>query len=130
MKHEGKKSQTQVQLECITSATQTTQLRHEWKITILTTNRVKTYFRNPLLDWHKRKMKWKITRRETVSCYELPFGNASFPSQRAFEKCITKTKFCNNKTYIKKLYILTVRSLARSRIVKHSNAISFPARTI
>ena len=33
----------------------------------------------------------------------LPFGNASFPCQNAFEKCTTKNELCNGKTYIKKL---------------------------
>ena len=32
------------------------------------------------------------------------FGNASFSSQNAFEKCTIKTRLCNGKSYIKKLY--------------------------
>ena len=31
------------------------------------------------------------TRRGTISFEKLPFGNAFFPCQNAFEKCTTKT---------------------------------------
>ena len=41
---------------------------------------------------------------EKVSFVELPFGNAPFPCQNAFEKCTTKTELCNGKSYIKKLH--------------------------
>ena len=34
---------------------------------------------------------------------EIPFGKVLFSCQNAFEKCITKTEFCNGKSYIKKL---------------------------
>ena len=38
------------------------------------------------------------------SKYLLPFGNASFQYQNAFEDCNTKAELCNGKSYIKKLY--------------------------
>ena len=46
----------------------------------------------------------RITRRGTISFWELTFGNASFPCQNAFEKCTKQTEPCNRKSYIKKLY--------------------------
>ena len=68
------------------SATRRTRLQHEWKILVL------------------RYRKWKITRRETISFEELPFGNTLFPCQNALRKCTTKTEFSNGKSYVKRLY--------------------------
>ena len=58
---------------------------------------------------------------------ELPFGNAFFPCQNAFEKCTTKTKLCNRESYIKKLYTRFAAGNARtcSRIVTRSTTVSF-----
>ena len=64
------------------------------------TTRVKIYFHTLYLLYGK----WKSMRRETISFWDLLFGNVYFPCQNAFKKCITKTKLFNEKGYIKKLY--------------------------
>ena len=61
---------------------------------------MKTYFYNPVLAiWQMKDI-----RRGTISFEELPFGNALFPCQNAFEKCTTKTELCNGRSCIKRLY--------------------------
>ena len=64
------------------------------------TTRVKIYFHTLYLLYGK----WKSIRRETISFWDLLFGNVYFPCQNAFKKCITKTKLFNEKSYIKKFY--------------------------
>ena len=83
--------------ECDTSATQTTRVLHEWKVLILITTRVKTYF-------HTLKFTiWQVKDYKESNNF-IPFGNVSFPCQNASKKCTTETKLFNGKSYIKKLY--------------------------
>ena len=105
--------------ECDTSATRTTQVWHEWKILVLITTQVKTYFHTSILAiW------WKITRRGTIS--EMPHSHAEMrlksPSQ--------KLSFVMGKA-ISKGYTLdcSCNFLARSRTVTHSNIASFSMKT-
>ena len=103
-----------------TSATQTTELRHKL---ILTSARVKTYFRTPILTiW---QMKDHKERRNSI--LRNTFWKCLVTKKNAFEKCTTKTELCNGKSYIKKLYtqIVAANFLARSDIVMHSNATFF-----
>ena len=111
LQHEYQKRATRVrhkQNECNTSATR---VRHEC-------------YSNDTMWQVKDYKEWNDFILSTT------FGNASFPCQNAFYKCTTKTGLCNGKSYIKKFYILTTNSLARSRIVTHSNAASFSIKTI
>ena len=90
------------QHECHTSATWKTRVRHEWKVLILITTRVKTYFHTPILAIGQ--MKDYKERNNFIQ--EVPFENVSLSCQNAFEKCTTKTGLCNGYiNYIKKLYI-------------------------
>ena len=97
-------SATRVQYECCkndTSATRKTRVRHELKILIFITTQVKTYNHTAILavwqikDYRKRN---NFILRTTFYKYNVPMPNA-------FEKCTTKTKLCNRKSYIKKLYL-------------------------
>ena len=87
-----------------TSATRALHKRHECdmgeKKLILITTRVKTCFRIPIFTI------WQVKDHKERSNFILSttFGNASFPCQNAFEKCTTKTRLCNGKSYIKNLY--------------------------
>ena len=94
-----------------------TRARHEWrecntnvigalhehtseKISILITTRLKRYFHIPIF------FVWQVKdyKGEEQFILSTTFGNASFPCQNAFEKCTTKTRLCNGKSYIKNLY--------------------------
>ena len=58
LQHQCQARAKQVQQECDTSDTQTTKVRHEWKILILITERVETYFRTPILaEWQMKDYK-------------------------------------------------------------------------
>ena len=63
--------------------------------------RVKTYFHTPILAiWQMKNDK----DRKNFILISFHIGVDSFPCQNAFEKCATKTKLCDDKNYIKKLY--------------------------
>ena len=93
--------------ECNTSDTSATRALHERqdcdmgeKNLILITTRVKTYFHIPIFTiWQEKDYK---ERNNFI--LSTTFGNASFPCQNTFEKCSTKTRLCDGKSYIKKLY--------------------------
>ena len=106
-RYECDKSETRVRRECYTNDTSATRALHERhecdtseKNLILITTRVKTYFHILSFTlWQvKDYKKWNNFILSTT------FGNPSFPYQNAFEKCTTKTRLCNGKSYIKKLY--------------------------
>ena len=105
-RHECDRSDTSVtraapvRHEWNTSTTQTTRVWLESKILILITTGTKKNFTPLYLLYGK----WKITRRETISFQEIPFGNVLFPCQNMFEKCTRKTELFNGIRYIKKLY--------------------------
>ena len=107
LQHEYQTRATRVrhkQNECSTSATR---VRHEC-------------YTNDTMWQVKDYKEWNDFILSTI------FGNASFPCQNAFYKCTTKTGLCNGKSYIKKFYILTTNSLARSRIVTQAMQLHFP----
>ena len=106
-RHECDTSATRVrheQRKCDTIATRALHERHECdtseKKLILITARVKAYYHIPIFTmWQMKDYKvWNNFVLGTTS------GNASFPSQNAFEKCTIKTGLFNGKSYIKKLY--------------------------
>ena len=62
--------------------------------------RVKTYFHTPILAiWQMKNYK---DRKNFI--LRTTFWTRLAPCQNAFEKCATKTKLCDDKNYIKKLY--------------------------
>ena len=64
------------------------------------TTPVKTYFHIPKFTiWQVKDFK---ERNNFI--LSTTFRSASFPFQNEFEKCTTKTRICNGKSYIKKLY--------------------------
>ena len=85
------------QQQCYTSATQTTRV-HEWKLLILITRRVTTYFYTPIFTM------WQVKDYELRNNFILRTANALFPCQNSFEKCTTKTELFDGKSYIKRLY--------------------------
>ena len=76
------------------------QVRHEGKILILITARVKTYFRTPILAIRQmkncRESRNFILRTTIYKCL--------VPTPKSFEKCTTKAELYNGESYIKKLY--------------------------
>ena len=76
--------------------------RHEWKILILITARVKTYFHKRISYMANKRLQGEEQFHFKKYLLEISFGNASFPCQNAM--CTTKTELCNGKTYIKNLY--------------------------
>ena len=113
-------SSRHLQHQCNTSVTLATQMQHEWDTREMSatqvwhecyTNatsvtRVKNFnfdndtCKNIFTLLYLLHGKWKTTRRGTISFQELPFGNASFPCQKAFKWCTTKTKLFNGKNYV------------------------------
>ena len=111
------------------SATQTTIVRHEWKILILVTTRVKTYFHTLIFTiWQVKDYKERnnfILRTTIWKCL--------VSIQNAFKKCTTKTKIFNDKALSKHCTlkaIVAANALAYSWIVTHSNAGSLLIKTI
>ena len=91
------------QYKCETSATPMTRVRHDWKILILVTTRVKSYLHTPtftICQGKDYKERSDLMWRRTI----LSFGNALLPCQSASETCSTETDICNGKSYIKNLY--------------------------
>ena len=91
------------QYKCETSATPMTRVRHDWKILILVTTRVKSYLHTRTFTICQVK-DYKETNDLILRRTILSFGNALLPCQSASEKCSTKTDICNGKSYIKNLY--------------------------
>ena len=89
-------SATQVQHECYTNETSTTQVK--------TFDFDNDTSENIFLHHYISYVANEILQGEEQFHEELSFGNASFPYQNAFEKCITKAEHSNSKSYIKKLY--------------------------
>ena len=113
------------QHECDTSATRVKNF--DFDNNIFSHKKVKTYFHTATFTI------WQVEDYKERNNFILRanFGNALFPCQNAFEKCTTKTELLNGKSYIKNLHkIVAANALARSRIVTHSNAVSFSIKTI
>ena len=93
------------------SATRTTRVRHERKSLILIAARVRTYFYNFILTI------WQVkNHKERNNFYELPFGNASFPCQKAFKKCTTKNSGASQYSSFSKI-LQNLKHFLNSRVI-------------
>ena len=131
MRHERHKCDTSETLatgvwhKCYTNDTSATRVK--WKILILITTRLKTYFHTPIFTiWQVKYDKEGNTfiRRTIFWKYLVA----------TFEKCTTKNWTFFMEKYISTSYTLdcscTLMPLHGSRIVTHSNAASFSIKTI
>ena len=104
VQHERNMSATHKEHECSMSATRTTRKRHESKILILITTRVRTYFLHPYISYIANDR----LQGEEQFCSKNYLLEKPRSYQNAFEKCSTKTELCNAKSYVKKLSTTTM----------------------
>ena len=88
---------TALQHKCGTSATRTIRVRHERKILILITTRVKTYFHTLIFTI------WQVSNYKERNNFILgtTYWKCLVPCQNAFKKSTTKTKLFNGKAISK-----------------------------
>ena len=78
-----------------TSATWTTLVRHKWKILILITTRMRTYFHTPVfIIWQVKDYKEKNN-----FILRTTYWKNLAPCQNVFQKCVTKTVLCTQQKH-------------------------------
>ena len=117
---------TWVQHTCDMSPARTTRLRHKWKILILITTRVKTYFHTPILTICQ--MKDYLEKNNFIS--RTTFWKCLLPML----KCIWKVHHKKRALKLQKLYHISYKldiaanPSVHSLIGTHSSAASFSIR--
>ena len=97
--------------ECDTNVARMTRVQHECYTNGTSATLVKTFdfengtgenvFSHPCIYYMASQ---RLQAERQFHSKKLPFGHVLFPCQNAFKKRTTKTKLCNGKSYIKKLY--------------------------